>query len=355
MVPGAIPGALELLDELKAGGYRLCGLSNWSAETFPLARDAYECFDRLDDIVISGELDGVGKPDREAFDLVAERNGLTPASTVFVDDTERNTIAAASYGYRVVTFTDTPSLRAALAAMGVRVSPVGSDAMSMTWNMADLFESVVDAVPDRRRRGGARRSRRATGLHLRRARCPGEPARTRPAGAWREAGRQGGDLRVQRQRLGRGAVGRLEDPRRGGERQLPLRRGRARATCSTTPTRRARRRGASSRHASRRSATSCPSCGRSSRSTTASDEDLVAHRRRRTTRPRWPRRRPSATSSRAPTTTSTCSTPAAPPGCPRASCGARRTSSCRRSARSLTLAEAPLERARGGGRAGAPA
>ncbi len=122
MVPGAIPGALELLDELKAAGYRLCGLSNWSAETFPLARDAYECFERLDDIVISGELDGVGKPDREAFDLVAERNGLTPATTVFVDDTPRNTDAAASYGYRVVTFTDTPSLRTSLAAMGVRVS-----------------------------------------------------------------------------------------------------------------------------------------------------------------------------------------------------------------------------------------
>ena len=122
MVPGAIPGALELLDELKAGGYRLCGLSNWSAETFPLARDAFECFERLDDIVISGELGGVGKPDREVFDLVAERNGLTPASTVFVDDAERNTAAAASYGYQVVTFTDMPSLRIALASMGVRVS-----------------------------------------------------------------------------------------------------------------------------------------------------------------------------------------------------------------------------------------
>ena len=46
-----------------------------------------------------------------------------------------------------------------------------------------------------------------------------------------------------------------------------------------------------------------------------------------TTRPRSPRRRPSATSARAATTTTTSSTPAAPPACPRAWCGARRTRS----------------------------
>jgi 2-haloacid dehalogenase len=121
-VGGPIPGALELLDELKAAGYRLIGLSNWSAETFPLALERFECFGRLDDIVISGELDGIAKPDREVFDLVAERNDLDPATTVFVDDHPANTEAAASYGYRVVRFTDMPSLRRELAAMGVRIS-----------------------------------------------------------------------------------------------------------------------------------------------------------------------------------------------------------------------------------------
>jgi 2-haloacid dehalogenase len=121
-VAGPVPGALELLRELRAGGYRLCGLSNWSAETFPLARDAYECFSLLDDIVISGELDGIAKPDRQAFELVAQRNGLIPAATVFVDDSPRNTAAARSYGYRVATFTDAPALRRELAALGVRVA-----------------------------------------------------------------------------------------------------------------------------------------------------------------------------------------------------------------------------------------
>jgi 2-haloacid dehalogenase len=121
-VGGPIPGAVELLDELKAAGYKVVGLSNWSAETFPLALERFECFGRLDDIVISGELDGVAKPDRAVFDLVAERNGLRPEATVFVDDHPANTEAAASYGYRVVTFTDVPSLRAALSSMGVRIA-----------------------------------------------------------------------------------------------------------------------------------------------------------------------------------------------------------------------------------------
>ena len=120
-ISGPIPGALELLDELRTAGYPLYGLSNWSAETFPLARHRYEVFTRFDDILISGELDGIAKPDEAMFDLLAGRNGLRPETTVFIDDSPRNTVAAASYGYRTIDFIDTPSLRRALASLGVEV------------------------------------------------------------------------------------------------------------------------------------------------------------------------------------------------------------------------------------------
>lgn len=126
MVPRAIPGMVDLLAELASAGYRLCSLSNFSSETFPLVRHRFACFDLLDDIVISGSLDGIGKPDREAFELVAARNDLDPARTVFVDDHPGHTAAARSYGYRAVTFTGAAELRDRLRSWGVRVATAGA-------------------------------------------------------------------------------------------------------------------------------------------------------------------------------------------------------------------------------------
>ncbi len=54
MVGGPIPGMLELVRELKAAGHRLYGLSNWSAETFPLICDDYPVLNLLDGMVVSG-------------------------------------------------------------------------------------------------------------------------------------------------------------------------------------------------------------------------------------------------------------------------------------------------------------
>ncbi|HKY15120.1 MAG TPA: HAD family phosphatase [Microthrixaceae bacterium] len=121
-IAGPIDGALELLDELRGLGVHLYGLSNWSAETFPAARARYECFDRFDDIVISGEQDGIAKPDREMFAILERRHGFTPEQAVFVDDSPRNTEAAAGYGYSVVTFTNTPDLRRQLRRLGIDVA-----------------------------------------------------------------------------------------------------------------------------------------------------------------------------------------------------------------------------------------
>jgi 2-haloacid dehalogenase len=127
-ISGPIPGARELVEELRAAGYHLYGLSNWSAETFPLARARFDVFDCFDDVLISGELDGIAKPDREMFDLLASRNGLSPSASVFIDDSPRNVEAAISYGYHGVHFTGTDALRDALAALGVRVGSARSEA-----------------------------------------------------------------------------------------------------------------------------------------------------------------------------------------------------------------------------------
>jgi len=121
-VPGPVEGSLELMHELRTLGLRLIALSNFSAETFPLVRHEYPHFDLLDDIVISGEHPPLAKPEPAIYELVCDRNGISPERSVFVDDMAVNTTAAAELGFRTVTFTDTPALRRELRAMGVPVS-----------------------------------------------------------------------------------------------------------------------------------------------------------------------------------------------------------------------------------------
>ena len=71
----AIEPTVALLDELRSTGVRLYALSNWSGETFPLARPRYPFLEWFDGIVISGD-ERLAKPDPRIFDVLLERYGL---------------------------------------------------------------------------------------------------------------------------------------------------------------------------------------------------------------------------------------------------------------------------------------
>ena len=119
-IPREIPGTADLIDDLRAAGHRVLGLSNFSAETFPLCRAAYPVFERFDDIVVSGE-HGIGKPQPEIYHLLCERNGIEPAEAVFFDDSPGNVTAAHAVGMGAHLFVDATQARAALRADGFRV------------------------------------------------------------------------------------------------------------------------------------------------------------------------------------------------------------------------------------------
>ena len=78
------------------------------------------------------------------------------------------------------------------------------------------------------------RGRRHRAAHLRRARRAGRPAGPRPGRAWRRGRRPRRPPPAQRPRVHRGHARQLQAAGRPGERELPLRRRRAAATCSTT-------------------------------------------------------------------------------------------------------------------------
>ena len=115
---GAIEGTVALLEELRRAGTRLLALTNWSSETFPVARDTFGFLEHFEGIVVSGE-EGVGKPDPALFQILLERYALVPHQTVFIDDSAANVSAAAELGLVALRFSDPGGLRADLSRLGL--------------------------------------------------------------------------------------------------------------------------------------------------------------------------------------------------------------------------------------------
>jgi 2-haloacid dehalogenase len=114
---GPIEGSIEILDELRRiPGVRLFALSNWSAETFPIAEERYPFLAWFDGIVISGEV-GAIKPDPRIFERLIERHDVDPSRAVFIDDNAANVAAAERLGFAGIRFEDPGSLRRELARL----------------------------------------------------------------------------------------------------------------------------------------------------------------------------------------------------------------------------------------------
>jgi 2-haloacid dehalogenase len=113
MMAGEIDGAVALLAELRDAGHELHALTNWSAETFPHARERFAFLDWFDSILVSADV-GLIKPDPAIFQLLLERIGRTPAECIYIDDNARNVAAAAALGFDAIAFEGAAQLRDAL-------------------------------------------------------------------------------------------------------------------------------------------------------------------------------------------------------------------------------------------------
>jgi 2-haloacid dehalogenase len=121
MVGGAIPGTTELVEELRELGVPQYGLTNMPSEPWPAIREAWPVLAGLDGVLVSGA-ERLVKPDPAIFELLADRFGLDPARTVFIDDVERNAAGAEACGFRALVFTDAATLRRDLRDLGLPVS-----------------------------------------------------------------------------------------------------------------------------------------------------------------------------------------------------------------------------------------
>lgn len=125
MLVGPIEGTVEILKELVADdNYRVVALTNWSAETFPVAQDRYDFLQWFEGILVSGE-EGCIKPDPKIYELLFERYNLLPQESLFVDDNAHNVEGSKALGMDAVRFKSAEQLRSVLEQRGIlKVKPI---------------------------------------------------------------------------------------------------------------------------------------------------------------------------------------------------------------------------------------
>ena len=103
MIGGEVEGTASLVRRLKAAGYGVYGLTNWSMETYPMIRDSYEVFSLFEGIVVSGE-ECLLKPDKASYECLLSRYGLRAEESLFLDDNADNVAGAEAVGMKAIRF-----------------------------------------------------------------------------------------------------------------------------------------------------------------------------------------------------------------------------------------------------------
>lgn len=119
MLGGSIEGTVDIFRDLKKNPqYKTYALTNWSAETFPIALDKFDFLHWFDGRLVSGE-EKTRKPFLDFYKTLIERFDIDPASALFVDDNARNLVPANELGFTTVHFTSPKQFRQELQKIQV--------------------------------------------------------------------------------------------------------------------------------------------------------------------------------------------------------------------------------------------
>ena len=119
MLGGAFHETVEILKQIKeADTHRLFALTNWSAETFPIALESFDFLNWFEGIVVSG-VEKTRKPFAEFYQILFNRYNVVPERTIFIDDNFRNVEAAELLGLRGIHFRSPSQLATTLRAQSI--------------------------------------------------------------------------------------------------------------------------------------------------------------------------------------------------------------------------------------------
>ena len=117
MLKSSIVENVNLIPQLKEN-YKLYGLTNWSAETFPIALKRFSFFEEFDGIVVSGT-EKLIKPDKAIFHVLLSRYQLSAAESVFIDDNIHNINAALEIGFHTIHINGSMNLEEELIKLNI--------------------------------------------------------------------------------------------------------------------------------------------------------------------------------------------------------------------------------------------
>jgi 2-haloacid dehalogenase len=121
MLGGPIPGSVEILKHLREKtDTRLYALTNWSAETFPIALNIFDFLHWFDGRLVSGE-EKTRKPFPDIYQKLIERFNIDPLSSIYVDDNVRNIFPARELGFTTIHFIDPGQFKFELQKKGIPV------------------------------------------------------------------------------------------------------------------------------------------------------------------------------------------------------------------------------------------
>ena len=104
MLTGEIAGTVMILNKLKGlHKVSLYALTNWSAQTFPIAQRRFEFLNLFEGIVVSGT-EKTRKPFSKIYQITLERYDLKPENCLFIDDSYENIEAARLLGINALHF-----------------------------------------------------------------------------------------------------------------------------------------------------------------------------------------------------------------------------------------------------------
>lgn len=110
--------AIPWLQELKAGGYRVYYLSNFSEKAYEDCLDALDFLPFMDGGILSFR-ERLIKPDAEIYRLLLSRYSMKPEESVFLDDTLANVDAARALGIHGICFRTKEQAEEELRKLGV--------------------------------------------------------------------------------------------------------------------------------------------------------------------------------------------------------------------------------------------
>jgi 2-haloacid dehalogenase len=118
MLNGPIGGSVGVLGQLRARGWPIFAITNFSREKYVVACQRFRFLTEFEGTIVSAH-ERLVKPSAEIFQCFLSRYGRQAEECLFIDDSPANIAAARSLGFHTVHFAGADKLGADLAQLGI--------------------------------------------------------------------------------------------------------------------------------------------------------------------------------------------------------------------------------------------